>query len=60
MVGTIVSKNFEAFTVDIGAESQAALSSQEFQNATKKDKPNFPEGTLVFCRVLRCEKFAKP
>jgi exosome complex component RRP40 len=32
----------------------------EFQNATKRDRPNYPEGTLVYCRVLKADKYAKP
>jgi exosome complex component RRP40 len=32
----------------------------DFQNATKRDKPNLPEGTLIYARVAKADKFAKP
>ena len=30
----------------------------EFQGATKTNKPKYEEGTLIFCRVLKVDKFA--
>lgn len=59
IIGVIVSRNPEFYQVDIGADSYAQLNGLEFQNATRKDKPNYPEGTMIYCRVLSVEKFAK-
>lgn len=59
IIGTVVMKNGEFYTLDIGAETYAQLNTLEFQNATRKDKPNYPEGTLIYCRVMSAEKFAK-
>ena len=59
IIGTIVSKNPEFYQVDIGADSYAILNCLEFQNATRKDKPNYQDGTLIYCRVLSAEKFGK-
>ncbi|CDW75253.1 exosome complex exonuclease rrp40 [Stylonychia lemnae] len=59
VIGTIVQKSPEFFTVDINSESYGILNTLEFQNSTRKDKPNYPEGTIVLCRVLKNERFAK-
>lgn len=45
--------------MDIGAAAPANLGTLEFQNATRKDRPNFGEGTLIYCRVLSAEKFGR-
>jgi exosome complex component RRP40 len=52
-------RNPEFYQLDIGADTYAVLNSQEFQNATRKDKPNYQEGTLIYCRVLSADKFGK-
>ncbi len=57
--GDTIIGNFEFYLVDIGAESYAVLNCQEFQNATRKEKPNYQDGTLIYCRVLSSEKFGK-
>uniref|UniRef100_A0A7S3IJ79 S1 motif domain-containing protein n=1 Tax=Strombidium inclinatum TaxID=197538 RepID=A0A7S3IJ79_9SPIT len=60
VIGVIKSKNPEFYQVDINAESYALLNTLEFQNATRKDKPNFQEGTLVYCRVKAADEHGKP
>ena len=59
VIGIIVQRNPEFFTVDIGSEGCATLSSLEFQNATRKDQPRYNDGTLIYCRVLNADKFGK-
>ena len=59
IIGVIVGRNPEFFTVDIGSESLANLSTLEFQNATRKEKPNYIEGTLIYCRVLSVDHYSK-
>lgn len=59
VIGVIMSRNPEFYQVDIGAESYATLNCLEFQNSTRKDKPNYTEGTLIYCRVKSADKFAK-
>lgn len=54
-----MTKNPEFFTVDIGADSMACLNSLEFQNATRKEQPKYPDGTLIYCRVLSNDRFGK-
>ena len=59
VIGIIMSRNPEFYQVDIGADSYACLNTLEFQNATRKDKPNYHEGFLIYCRVLSADKFGK-
>ena len=59
VIGIIISKNPEFFTVDIGAESYACLNNLEFQNATRKEQPRYQDGTLIYCRVLSNDRFGK-
>ena len=59
VIGTVVSRNAEFFSVDINSSTHAVLNSLEFQGATRRDKPKYEEGTLVICRVLSCDKLAK-
>jgi exosome complex component RRP40 len=56
----IVQRSPEFYLVDINADTYAVLGSLEFQSATRRDKPNLNEGTLIYCRVLRADKYAKP
>jgi exosome complex component RRP40 len=59
VLGVIIQKNFEFFNVDINSEyGPANLRTMEFQGATKTNKPKYEEGTLIFCRVLKIDKFA--
>ena len=59
VIGTVVQRNPEFFTVDINAAGYATLNSLEFQGSTRRDKPKYDEGTLVYCRVLQADKLAK-
>ena len=59
ILGVVVSRNPEFFTVDINSDSYANLRADEFMGATKRDKPRLEEGTLVYCRVLSCDRLAK-
>jgi exosome complex component RRP40 len=51
-------RNAEFFLLDINSDSLAVLSTLEFQGATKRDKPNFQEGSLVYCRVIESDGLA--
>ena len=52
VVGTVIMKNAEFFTVDINGGGYATLNCLQFQGSTRRDKPKYEEGTLVYCRVL--------
>jgi len=59
VIGVIMTKNPEFFTVDIGSDSYAFLNCLEFQNATRKEQPKYPDGTLIYCRVLSNDRFGR-
>lgn len=41
--------------MDINGDSHAILPTLEFMGATRRDKPNYQEGTLIFCQVLETD-----
>jgi exosome complex RNA-binding protein Rrp4 len=56
VIGTILQRNFEFYVVDINScLGNANLPTLAFQGATKTNKPNYAEGTLVFCRVTKAD-----
>ena len=59
VIGTVVQRNPEFFTVDINSAGYALLNTLEFQGATRRDKPKYEEGTLVYARVLQADKLGK-
>ena len=52
VIGIVVGKQGEFFSVDINSDTPALLHCQEHQGATQKDFPRYAEGTLLYCRVL--------
>lgn len=58
VIGVVVQANREFFMLDINSDSYAYLNSLEFQGATKRDKPKFEEGQLVYCRVIEADGLA--
>ena len=59
VIAIVKAGNPEFFTVEINADATAILPCLEHQNATKKDKPRYAEGTLVYCRVLAVDQYAR-
>lgn len=51
VIGTIKTKTSESYILDIGAPLDITLGGLEFDNATKRNKPNLKQGSVVFCRV---------
>lgn len=60
VIGIIVQKSSEFYKVDIGTYTYAILNANEFEGATKKQKPNLNMGDLIFSRVLKVNKFDAP
>lgn len=52
VIGVVVQKNAEFFTLDINGDAYGILSVLEHQGATLRDRPNYCDGALVYCRVL--------
>ncbi len=57
VIGTIKMKSADYYTVDIGAPLDAILGALEFDGATKRNKPNIAQGSLVYCRVSEQSKY---
>ncbi len=57
VIGTIKMKSAEYYIVDIGASLDATLGALEFDGATKKNKPNIAQASLVYCRVTDSSKY---
>ncbi|CDR97214.1 Exosome complex component RRP40 [Babesia bigemina] len=54
VLGVIVSKNLDFYTLDIGGLCEAVLPAVDgFRGATKRNRPNLHEGDVVFCQVTR-------
>lgn len=61
VIGQVTAKNFEQYTLDIGAACPAVLSSIDFEGATRKLKPAINVGDIVYARVKQAvNKFYKP
>lgn len=44
--------------LDINADSYAVLSTLEFQGATRRDRPKYDDGQLIYCRVIEADGLA--
>ena len=44
--------------LDINSDSYAVLNTLEFLGATRRDRPKFDEGTLIYCRVIEADGLA--
>ena len=59
VIGVVTQKNPEFFTLDINSQAMALLNTLEHQGATRRDKPKYEEGSLVFCKVIVSDRLAK-
>ena len=59
ILGIVTQKNPEFFTLDVNGQTTALLNTLEFQGSTRRDKPKYEEGTLVFCKVIMADRLAK-
>ncbi len=61
VLGVVVGRTAEAYRVDVGAAQVATLSQVTgFEGATKKSRPTFEVGDLVFARVAVASKDLEP
>ena len=58
VIGVVTQRNQEFFMLDINSESYAILNTLEFQGSTRRDKPKFEEGALIYCRVIEADGLA--
>ena len=52
VIGTIKMKSSDYYIVDISAPLDGTLGALEFDGATKRNKPNIQQGSLIYCRVV--------
>lgn len=60
VIGIIRSKNSAYYSLDIRSCNEAQLSVLDFEGATKKNRPNYEVGQLIYCRVVEDNKYLKP
>ncbi|GLI65446.1 hypothetical protein VaNZ11_008824 [Volvox africanus] len=60
VVGVIVDKHSENFTVDIGGPFNAVLPLLSFEGATRRNRPNLHPGDLVYARVVQAHRDTDP
>mmetsp|Transcript_1623 Transcript_1623/g.2441 ORF Transcript_1623/g.2441 Transcript_1623/m.2441 type:complete len:276 (-) Transcript_1623:356-1183(-) len=51
VIGVITHQYAEAYTVDISSSTRAVLPTLAFDGASKRNHPNYPVGTVIYCRV---------
>ncbi|KAJ3413518.1 Exosome component 3 [Chytridiales sp. JEL 0842] len=60
VVGIVRNRHAEGYRVDIGSAHPATLPALAFEGATKRNKPNFEVGTLVYARISLANKDMEP
>jgi len=60
VIGIILDKITEQFTVDIGYHQTATLNFMNFENASKRNIPNLHPGDMVYCRVVIASRDMDP
>lgn len=53
VIGIVTQKIQDNYKLDINSSREGILNNMEFEGATKKEKPNFNIGDLIFCKVSR-------
>lgn len=60
VVGTILGRFGEQYSVDIGSAAVAVLPDTAFDGATRRNKPNLLPGCLVYCRIAASNRDMDP
>jgi len=60
VIGLILERHGDNYKVDIGSAHPATLSSLSFEGATRKNRPNFKVGSVVYARVILANKDMEP
>ena len=56
VIGLVLARHAEHFSVDIGSSSLAILPLLAFEGATRRNRPNIKSGTLVYARVTSADR----
>ncbi|WFD32181.1 exosome non-catalytic core subunit rrp40 [Malassezia sp. CBS 17886] len=60
VIGQVVNRGVESYTVSLFAAHHATLPVLAFEGATRRNRPNLEVGTLVYARVVRAEPWTEP
>ncbi len=60
VLGIITGRGAEAYDVDLGSAFEGQLSYDQFEKATKKNRPPWDVGDLVYCRVTLANRDMDP
>lgn len=60
VIGIVTGRLGEAYKIDLGSAHFATLGFLAFENATKRNKPNLKNGTLVYAHVNLAERDMEP
>ena len=56
VIGTIIKKNSQFYTIDINSSKYGILETLAFEGATKRNKPALNIGDSVYCKVQQYKK----
>jgi exosome complex component RRP40 len=60
VLGIITGRGVEAYDVDLGSAFEGTLPYDQFEKATKKNRPPWEVGDLVYCRVTLANRDMDP
>jgi exosome complex component RRP40 len=60
VIGTVINKQGETFTLDLRAPFPASLSALAFEGATRRNRPNLNIGDAVYARVISANRDLDP
>eukprot|EP01043_Picozoa_sp_COSAG02_P011567 COSAG02_NODE_428_length_22489_cov_4.690219_3_plen_252_part_00 len=60
VLGVVIEKHGESYSVDIGGPHRAALNGIAFEGASRRNRPHLEVGSLVHAHVTRADKHVEP
>ena len=60
IIGVVLERHMEGFKLDIGSPHPAVLNWTGFELSSRKNRPQWPVGSLVYCRVIVANKDMDP
>ncbi|KAL2652975.1 hypothetical protein R1flu_021103 [Riccia fluitans] len=60
VIGVVVDRRFESYSLDIGAPTYAILPILAFEGATRRNAPNLQPGAAVYARVVKAHRDVQP
>lgn len=60
MLGTVTARQAESYTVELGSAFEASLLFEHFEGATKRNKPVWDVGDVVYARVVLANRDMDP